>query len=50
MFYIKVFGFSDLPWYEKYLCTGCLLYGLIGGFIATLVAVGELMDDSDYVS
>ncbi len=41
--FLKVFGFNSLTKHEKLLCGGTLMYGIIGGTIASTFALNELI-------
>ena len=41
--FLKVFGVKELSNYEKFLCIGTLIYGVIGGSIASIFALNELI-------
>jgi len=41
--FIKTFGYSEITWYERQFSLAALLFGIIGGSIATLFAFEALI-------
>jgi hypothetical protein len=41
--FLKVFDFKNLTNYEKLVCTGTLIYGTVGGTVASIFALNELI-------
>ena len=41
--FLKVFDFKTLSKYEKLVCIGTLVYGIIGGSIASIFALNKLI-------